>query len=308
MSALERRLNFYRWHPVDDKPAFDRIAAAAAIVQLPDDGTRKLPRGEFAADVLVREVGDPKTPTLISLLRLRDYENRPWLRAPGELPSPAPMRREQDLIDFAQTAIWDDGFAAFAQGGHAPPPSGLVDFLARRAKQHVWFAPLYERDVVERLRNWKGIRSISFVLRNSQTVQDEINSRLGPFAGLLAQLRTQPDAIVLRQEIAVPKRGRGARSSILGNVTPDDIVRLAEVAEAFDGFQVTGITPGGTIEHVDLIRQRIQVTVRLPRANEGGHRTDDDQTFAALLSARHELDQDGRLESAVEATPLINRQ
>jgi len=150
VTDLERRLTFYRWHPVDGRPPFDRVAAARAVAGLPDDPKRKLPRGEFAADVLVRQAGDSKNPTLLSLLRLRDYENRPWLRAPGELPSPATMRREQDLIDFAQTAIWDDGFAAFAQGGHAPSPSGLVDFLARRAKQHVWFAALYERDVVER--------------------------------------------------------------------------------------------------------------------------------------------------------------
>jgi hypothetical protein len=304
MNGLERRLTFYRWHSVDGPPPFDRIAAAKAIENLPDDATRKLPRGEFAADVLVRAVGTQDTPTLLSLLRLRDFENRPWLRAPGELPQPAQMRREQDLIDFAQIAIWGDGFAAFAQGGHSPPPSGLIDFLARRADQHVWFSALYERDVVERLRNWRGVRSVSLVLRNSQGVQDEINARLGPFEGLLAQLRGQPDSVVLRQEMTVPRRGRGARSSVLSNVSTQDVVRLAEGAEAYDAFQVSGITPAGRIEHLDLIRQRLQVTVSLPRAYEGGHRPDDAETFKALLGARRQLDDDGRLATAAEAAPL----
>ena len=145
---------------------------------------------------------------------------------------------------------------------------------------------------------------MSLVLSNSQTVQDEINARLGPFEGLLAQLRGQPDSVILRQEITVPRRGRGARSNVLSNVSTEDVVRLAEVAEAFDTFQVSGISPAGRIERLDLIRQRIQVTVRLPRAREGGHRTSDEETFEALLAARRQLDADGRLETAVEAAPL----
>jgi hypothetical protein len=301
---LERRLTFYRWHSVRGQPPFDRIAAARAIQALPDDGNRKLSRGnEWAADVLVRAVGSHDSPTLLSLLRLRDFENRPWLRAPGELPRPARMRREQDLIDFAQTAIWEDGIVAFAQGGHAPPPSGLVDFMARRVSQHVWFAALYERNVIERLRGWHGVRSITLVLRNSRIVQDRINARLGPFEGLLAQLRGQPDDVVLRQELAVPRRGRGARSSILTNVSTDDVVRLSEVAEAFDTFQVSGIAPNGGVERIDLIRQRIQAIVQLPRAQEGGHRTDEEATFDALMAARRQLDANDRLATAVEATP-----
>src|SRR5260370_36432674 len=77
---LERRLTFYRWHSLNGWPPFDRFAAARAIVDLPDNPSRKLVRGEFAADVLLRAAGTPDSPTLLSLLRLRDFENRPWLR------------------------------------------------------------------------------------------------------------------------------------------------------------------------------------------------------------------------------------
>jgi len=306
MDELERRLTFFRWHSVDGFDPFDRIAAATAIQQLPDDAERKLQRGEFAADVLIQDVGGPKGPTLLSLLRLRDFENRPWLRGPGELPSPATMRPDQDMIDFAQVAIWEDGYAALAQGGHAPPPSGLVEFFARRADQAVQFSALYERDVVQRLRNWRGIRSLNLVIQNSRTVQDQINVRKGPFTGLWDQLQGQPDGVILRQEIAVSKRGKGARSRMLSDLTIDDVVQLAEVVESFDAFGVSGISATGRIEHIDLISQRLQVTRTMPRAAQGGHRTDDGATFRALLAARQELEQDGRLAAAAEALPLAS--
>jgi hypothetical protein len=302
VNDLERRLIFFRWHSIEGFPVFDPAACAKAIRALPDDVNRKVPRGEFAADVLVQDVGGGHKPTLLSLLRLRDFENRPWLRAPGETAHPAQMRRDEDLIDFAQVAIWSDGYAAFAQGGHAPPPSGLVDFCARRVDQAVHFAALFERDVVQRMRSWKGIRTVNLLIQNSRTVQEQINARIGPFEGFLSQLRGQPDGVFLRHEIAVPKRGRGARSRVLAAINTDDVIRLAEVAESFDAFTVSGITSSGRIEKVDLIRQRLQVETRLPRSPQGGHRTDDVATFQALIAARGEVERDGRLATAAEAT------
>jgi hypothetical protein len=302
MNDLGRRLVFFRWHSIDGFPAFDPAGCARTITALPDNANRKLPRGEFAADVLVHAVGGGSKPTLLSLLRLRDFENRPWLRAPGETAHPAQMRREEDLVDFAQVVIWSDSYAVFAQGGHAPPPSGLVDFCARRAEQAVHFSALYERDVVERMRAWRGIRTVNLLIQNSRTVQEQINERIGPFEGFLSQLRGQPDGVYLRHEIAVPKRGRGGRSRVLAAIDTADVIRLAEVAESFDAFTVSGITRAGRIETVDLIRQRLQVEARLPRSPQGGHRTDDAATFEALLAARHEVEDDGRLATAAEAT------
>jgi hypothetical protein len=217
------------------------------------------------------------------------------------------MQPTEDLIDFAQAILWNDGYAAFALGGHAPSPTALTDFFLQRTQQSVLITPLYDRGAIQRLQQWVGVRSVWFELRNSQAVQDEIHSRLGPFSGLIAQLSEQSEGVVIKQEITVSSVGRGARSRVLPNVTPQDLARLAEAVDNFDALVVSGITASGSIEHFDLVNERLHVEVTLPRAAGGGYHTDDFATFAALASAREQLETEGRLAAAAEGRLRASR-
>ena len=298
---MERRLVFYRWRSVDGAPPFDRLAAAEAIEHLADTPARKLRHGDFSIDVEINAVGDDTAPTKIIIEKLRSYEERPWARAPGEVATPTNIRPDQDMLDFSHAVIWPDGYAAFTVGGLGPAPSALVAFLEFRVDQALALIPLYEQDLVERLRNWRGLRMVSLSIRNSSAVQTELNATQGAFRGILRQITQEQDIAVLRTELAVPRRGKGARQRLL-SIPVEDVVELAEHSEAFDSLRVVGLTRAGRIERFDLITQRLQVIRRLPRAAQGGHRTDDEATFHALLNARATVESDGQLQRAAEAS------
>jgi hypothetical protein len=281
VADLARRIVFYRWGSVESFPPFDRIEATRALARLPDDDRRPLPYGEFSIDVVVADAGGPDEVTKLLISRLRGYDERPWARAPGEQAAPTIMRPEQSMLDYAQVVMWPDEIVAFTMGGHSPAPSSLVAFLLHRADQQLLLKALYDPDVVEKLRRWKGVRSVALKIHSSPTVQQRVNSDQGAFAGLFNLIRNQQDSAVISTQISVDSRGEGARSRTL-DVQVGDVMALATQPEAFDNLSVSGLTAGGRIEHLDLLTQRLQVAVRLPRAAAGGHRTDDRASFNAI--------------------------
>jgi hypothetical protein len=299
VADLERRLTFYRWRDPDDPPTFDRLQAARLLAGLPDDASRKCPRGDYAADVLLKEAGTADRPTKVVVLRLRGYENRPYVRRPGEAMSPVTMARDADLVDAAHGLIWGDGRAAFAQGGYAPPPGYLSDFLLVRTGQHVVFDPLFDRSLVQRLRQLTGIRAVELRIRSSRAVQDLQDAQLGPILGLFRRYQGQPQEVVLSETIRVASRGKGARQAVLATLPVADVIAMsARADEIYDTFRVTGLAPNGRTEYIDLINERLHVVKRIARSRRGGNYTDDNATFAALAAARDELEADGRLQQA----------
>ena len=299
MADLERRLTFYRWKDPDDPPAFDRLHAARLLAALPDDASRKCPRGDYAADVLLKEAGAADRPTKVVVLRLRNYDSRPYVRRPGEAMSPVAMARDADLVDAAHGLIWEDGYAAFAQGGYAPPPGYLSDFLLVRTRQHVVFEALFDRSLVQRLRQLTGIRAVELRIRNSRAIQNLQDAQLGPIASLYRRYRGQPQEVVLSETIKVVPRGKGARRAVLATLPVADVIAMsAQADEIYDTFRVTGVTENGRVEHIDLINERLHVVKSIVRSRRGGNYTDDAATFAALAAARDELDADGRLQQA----------
>jgi len=300
--GLDRRLTFYAWESAHEQHPFDRLAAASTLKALPDTSERKYRLGDFSSDVLLVKVGTEEEPTQVIVLRLRPFDDRPYVRAPGEKPAPVGMKPSQDILDVSHGVIWRDGYAAFAQGGHAPPPSHLSEFLLAHTAQAVVFEPLFDRTLVERLKALEGIRAVDLRIRNAASVQEQADAALGPFSGLAHRFGGNTQEVVVTQSIKVPHRGRGARSRVLDNVTPADVIQMAAQADALcDYFTVTGITKGGRVQHIDLLNERLHIPVRLPRASGGGHYPDDDATFSALFAARKDLEEDGRLEQATRS-------
>lgn len=299
MADPERRLTFYRWRDPDDPPTFDRLQAARLLAALPDDASRKSPRGDYAADVLLKDAGAAGRPTKVVVLRLRGYENRPYVRRPGEAMNPVTMARDADLVDAAHGLIWGDGYAAFAQGGYAPPPGYLSDFLLARTAQHVVFAALFDRSLVQRLRQLTGIRAVELRIRNSRATQNIQDAQLGPILGLFRRYQGHPQEVVLSETIRVASRGKGARQAVLDTLPVAEVIAMsARADEIYDTFRVTGLAPNGRVEYIDLINERLHVVKRIARSRRGGNYTDDTATFAALAAARDELEAAGRLQQA----------
>lgn len=302
MADLDRRLVFSEYRDLASDSPFDRLCLADRFAEL-DDQLRPLSSGAFAFDVLLVEPGDDETPTRFQILRLRDYDNRPYVYAPGQTPVPVNIRSHESIIDVAHVVMWPDGYVAIDQGGHAPPLSALQRFLPTRCGQYVRFVPLYDRQVVERLKAIrKGVRRVEIGVENASKTQQELDKQLPPLRGLFGLVRGN-EGITFKSEIKVDRRGRGARSRVLPEHVSEQLLLDAEEAQSYlDTYRVSGITSTGKRDTVDLISEKLHVPKKIPRAAAGGHMPDSDAAFDAIFSARKELDRRGALDAAARGT------
>jgi len=153
---------------------------------------------------------------------------------------------------------------------------------------------------MERLREFSDVKAILIKARNSAALQERINANeMGPFMGLLSQLRGRQDEVVLEAKIHVSSVGRGARSRTLADFTPEQIQADAErAAQLFESLVITGTRRGRT-ETLDLVHGRLAIDEELPRASAGGHLPDREGAITALIAARSQLERDDRF-GAVE--------
>ncbi len=302
MPDLDRKLVFSEYRNLGNDKPFDRLCLAERFAGL-DAHLRPLSGGPFAFDVLLVDPGGEETPTRFQILRLRDYDNRPYVYAPGQTPVPVNIEAHESIIDVAHVVMWPDGYVAIDQGGHAPPLSALQRFLPTRCGEWVRFVPLYDRQVVERLKAIrKGIRRVEIGVENTSKTQHTLDQQLSPLKGLFALVRGN-EGITFRTEIKVDRRGRGARSRVLPEQVSEQLLLDAEQAQAYlDTYRVSGITPTGERDTVDLISERLHVPKKIRRASAGGHMPDSEATFEAILSAREELDRRGALDAAARGT------
>lgn len=231
------------------------------------------------------------------------YENRPYVYAPGQTPVPVNIQAHESIIDVAHVVMWPDGYVAIDQGGHAPPLSALQRFLPTRCGEYVRFVPLYDRQVMERLKAIrKGIRRVEIGVENAAKTQHSLDQQLSPLRGLFGLVRGH-EGITFKSEIKVNRRGRGARSRVLPERVSEQLLLDAEQAQSYlDTYKVSGITPTGKRDTVDLISERLHVPKRIRRAAAGGHMPDSDAAFQAIFSAREELDRREALEEAARGT------
>jgi hypothetical protein len=299
--ALRRRLTFFAWENLSLEHPFDRLGAADTLLALDPIG-RPIPFGAFDVDVLLRDRGDDKAPSMFQVLRMRDFDERPYVYAPGEDLAPVILLPHQSISDIAHVVMWADGYAALDQGGHAPPLSALAAFLPKRCSQWVRFIALFDRTLVQRLTNLRSIRRVDIGVENSVKRQHHLNEKKDPLFGLLAAVR-DVDHVAIEATLKVNARGKGARDRALPTELADDLLQRATEAEAaYDTFRITGKTKQGKRETIDLIRERLHVQVDLPRAPQGGHLPDADATFSAIISARTHLESTGALHEAARGT------
>lgn len=216
---------------------------------------------------------------------------------------PVRMNRREHILDVSHGVIWPDGYAAFDQGGHAPPPAAYAAFARAHLNTSIVFRNLFDRSVMDRLKRLSGFRGVLFKMRNSAATQQQINAEeMGAIGGLLSELLGWRGEVVVSASVHVSPHGRGARSRTLRNVSPDEVIRAAEQADRlFDAFVVSGFTSDGELDTVDVLISHLCLETELPRASRDGHFPDTDATIAELIRARAAMEEDGRLEAAVTA-------
>lgn len=298
MADLDRKIVFSEYRNLASDSTFDRLCLAERFEGL-NDQLRPLCSGAFSFDVLLVEPGDEETPTRFQILRLRDYDNRPYVYAPGQTPVPVNILSHESIIDVAHVVMWPDGYVAIDQGGHAPPLSALQRFLPTRCGQHVLFVPLYDRQIVERLKAIrKRVRRVEIGVENASKTQQGLDQQLSPLKGLFGLVRGN-EGITFRTEVKVDRRGRGARSRTIPEEVSEQLLLDAEEAQSFlDTYRVSGLTSAGKRDTVDLISEKLHVPKKIPRAAAGGHMPDSDAAFNAIFAARKQLDRRGALDEA----------
>jgi len=299
---LQRRLTFYSWESLDDDQPFDPIVAGTTLEALPDIPGRSVPAGDFEVDAFAWPAFSVPAASAAQVMRYRDFNSRPYVRAPGAAPHPVNMQPSEFILDVSHCVLWPDHFAAFDQGGHSPTPAAYATFARERLNQLVIFRPLFDKSAIDRLKDLRGLKRVQFRMRNSQVTQGQVNAQQGPLRGLFSELFGWQGEVVVSADISVSSRGQGARDRVLDGVTPEDVQRAVDRADRmFDSFVVSGIRRDGRVEKVDLFHSRLAVDASLPRATAGGYFPGSQTAFDALVRARTELESNGRLETAVVA-------
>jgi hypothetical protein len=306
-STVKRRLTFYAWDDLPRKQAFDRIAGAKAVKKL-TGGREIFEDEESISAVLTHTVGTATSPTQFRVLRLREYDDRPLRYSSGSTLAPITLNQGEYTTDVTHIAIWPDGYGAYDAHGNAPGLPTLAAFLADRCDQHVNFVALYDRDLIDRLKELDGIRGIEYSIVRSDKAQRALDAELGVFGGLLAAHKGNEE-VSFSTRIAVNRKGGRDRS--LDEQTRQEIIELAPRAEEyFDSLHITGFRRvNGKLERVELnmLQTRVAKEVEIRRAKQGGNWPDYAACFQALTDAKKEFS-NGVLTDAVRARPKPAKQ
>lgn len=299
---LKRKLTFYRWLSVPNRPPFEPYAAAGGVAALveQDPSTAILTEAEATTAVIVNSVGDPATPTRLQLLALRDPDNRPLQFGPGEPLAPIDMLADRYPADVTHVTLWPDGYAAQDFHGNAPRAGRLARYLRRQVDAFVNLEQLYQPDMLDRLDDIRGqLRGVDIALTRPEHV-DQDPGVLGTLVPAVYGHRAPSVSVHVGM-------GRyGPRDRFLDAETEEAILATAERAqELVDSMVITGRSrTTGRSATVDLLNERLYVERELPRSQQGGSLPDAESAFAELEAAYRDLRDCGRLEEAVRAQAM----
>lgn len=308
MATVARRIIFSAWASVSLKHPFDIEAALDEFKPLSGkDVILEQNEALTAAVVLQRPSGDD--PALIQLLALRDYENRPINWGPGSNPEPITIGEDQYTADITHVAIWQDKIVAHDAYTNAPGLARLSAYMRDKGNQRVVFPPLYDPGLTQQLKDLEGLRRVEYGIHTPSKVQHASSS------GFLSDLI--PSAFgekVPSLRVSLGMSRRSPRDAYLDDSVSDPVLKAVEHAEQFfDTLQISGksktqTTPAGNPKTVvlNLLKHRIQTSREIARIEGGGNLPDPDAVYEALIAARKETDQNGRLSKAVEARAVVD--
>lgn len=291
---LSRRITFYGWKDVWNRTPFDRLGAAQAVSQLDaadwalDDG------GDFTSAVLIDEAGTRRSPTFLRLFRLRSGDETPHKLNAQRVATPVDLEADEAITDWTHVVIWPDNYAAHDSRRDAPGMGRLSIYLREMVSEHVRFFPLYDRTLIDQLRELDDIKSVEVKLQMSKAEHMADLRDRGLFGGILG-IGEATDAVTVSTKVSV---GQSRKHFLSGIVRGEVIDIAAQAEELLDHLTVNGVRDGQPV-HIDLLRSKLTYALSVARSRALTNAPDPDAMYQAIIDARGSLTKIGVLQRAV---------
>lgn len=290
---VERTVRFVGWESIPNQPEFQLAEFAAGVTALGDEDW-VLVDTDMTTAAIIDRAGDP--------VCLRYFRIRPE----GDLPSridaarqtlPLVLAEGESITDWSHVVIWGDGFAAYDPHRDAPTVSRLAWYARQQTNQRIRFVQLYDRSLIDRLHELDELTAVQLRIARSDAAQAVQDEGLGLLGGLFALYQGSESATV-ETRLSV---GR-SRSRELSDQVREDVYLLAErAAELLDQLIIRGRHDGRSVE-LDLLKQRIQRRVRVPRVAPSIRAPQAEAMFDRIIEVRQQLDNEQILQMATRAT------
>lgn len=297
--TAERRIVFYRADAgLDDdghpRPV-DLLPAVEHINTLPfDENGRYLVGGDDAiACCWVDRLGNPARLRLATIRR----SGLPQVEDLGDL-LPLDIAERQGIADQTYIALFPrsvDGLPTVIAGAvfnfYGPRVPRLGYYLMTKATglaPRVTFRPLLRRDTTELLEQLRDIRL--FRLRVQPSFLQSISAENQAIGTAFQLAREQGEA----QDIEVVLRSRRRSRQPISHSLLDLARRLSRRDDLQEGvvkFEVGGLNgETGRVDLVDVLSDKLVTRRRILRQSGRGRGLDDDDAYAAIEDAYHELE------------------
>jgi len=296
---VSRQFVFYRWSPIDARPAFEHHHALAELHDKIDgDPTFAVLQGDDATTaVTVESPGSAHLPGKLLLLALRSEDNRPWQWKPGEELTALSMPADSYPSDVTHVMIWPDGVAAQDLHPNAPRLGRLSFYLRQQVNAYVAFEPLYQPDMFARLQQLRGrLRGVEISMTRPEYAQTD----RGAFGTLLPAVW---GSRVPSVSVHVGMGRRGPRDRFLDDATEEAVFRIAEDAhDIVDRLVVVGRNPAtNKSERVNLLNERLQERADIPTRSDAPGLPVADLVFDGLDRTYRRFLGEGLFEQAIQA-------
>lgn len=289
---VTRRIRFFSWESMDPDAGFAPSSAAAAVVALAEDDWR-LERGEMTTAAIVDRTGSDSEPSCLRFFRLRADDDVPHKMDVSRATTPIEVGVGESITDWTHVVIWPDGFAAHDPRRDAPSLARLSAYFSYKADADVRFRPLYDRSLIQRLKQLDDLRAVEIRISNTTAMQELADADLGMFKGLFSVARDTESA-TFASTISVGRK----KKQFLADELKNDVVALAESAiEFLDHLVIRGVKDGER-EYLDLLTQRIEAWRSVNRAAPNVRVPTAEAMYQEIIAARGELDEEDGLQQA----------
>jgi len=296
---VTRQLVFYRWTSIERRPPFVPGSVFSnlqtKITRDPDSSI--VENDEVTTATMVAEAGSPTEPAKVQLLALRGPDSRPSRWKPGEPLGPLPLRDDQYPADVTHVMMWPDGIAAQDLHANAPRLGRLSYYLRHQVNAYVAFEPLYQADMLERLKQLRGqIRLVELSMTRPEYIADD----RGAFATLIPSVYGQRVPSV---SVHLGMGRRGPRDRFIDGATEEAVFQIAEDAHDYvDRLVVAGRNRRtGKTERINLLNERLQEKVDVAPRRDVPALPDEQLVFDLLAKSYITFQADGQFERAIRA-------
>ncbi len=290
--TVRRNIRFFAWENVPHAQEFDFPQAVVDVAALGDPDWR-LESGDMTTGAIIDRQPQGNNPVCLRFFRLREGDDLPHKMDIARTTSPVDVLEGEAITDWTHVVIWPDGYAAHDPHRDAPTLARLAAYLRGVVSHRVRFLPLFDRNLIEQLRELDELRAVELRLAKPDALQDAEDRNLGIFEGVFNMAR-EAESATIATTISV---GRSRKKHLNPDVK-DDVVALAEAAtEYLDQLVVRGVQDGRAVR-IDLLNQRIEGARNINRAAPNVRQPDADAMYDAIIALRNHFDEDDSLTGA----------